>query len=331
MTPHQNVYRLQDWIAETPESITERLAAAKESQAQIRFTLGIMAIISTMMLIASYNAYLSYDYHWILASGDRQPVAENQRGATTSTPETNDRKPASQNVSDILTEQALKDWASSRIVMISLLGIRVSVDDVVVLGPAVFFTLSLWLLLVARRSHHTITALLRSTDTPGSQENPAASGKQLTGSSQEMYHPGERWRIFHTISSHSLFFTFLSLNTPDLLKAGVAARFSRRLSRVGFKVVRSFFFLFPVLASFVVFCIDRYSYFIPDPFDPTFAIPGVKTFFWTSMVVFFACWIPLTICCWQSKRYSTATETVLHEYGKKLRIDLKQHQHFSQG
>ena len=331
MTPHQNVDHLQDWLAETPESISEQLAAAKDSQAQIRFTLGIMAIISTMMLIASYNAYLSYDYHWILASGDRQPAAENQSIDAASAPEAKNRKPVSENVAAILSEQALKDWASSRIVMISLLGIRVSVDDVVVLGPAVFFTLSLWLLLVARRSHHTITALLRSTDTPSPKVNPGPSGKQLTGSSPEMYHPGERWRIFHTISSNSLFFTLHSLHTPELLKAGVAARFSRRLSRVGFKIVRNFFFLFPVIASFVVFCIDRYSYFIPDPFDPTFAIPGVRTFFWTSMVVFFACWIPLTICCWQSRHYSTATEKALHDYGNKLRIDLKQQQQFSQG
>src|SRR5688572_30710315 len=234
MTPHRNVDHLQDWIAETPESISEQLAAAKESQAQIRFTLGIMAIISTMMLIASYNAYLSYDYHWILASGDRQSAAENRPIDTTNTPAANDLKPASENVAAILTEQALKDWASSRIVMISLLGIRVSVDDVVVLGPAVFFTLSLWLLLVARRSHHTITALLRSTDTPGSQENPAAPGKQLTRGSPEMYHPGERWRIFHTISSNSIFFTFHSLNTPDLLKTGGAARFRHGLNRVTF-------------------------------------------------------------------------------------------------
>src|SRR5687767_5188374 len=114
MTSHQPMKPLEDWVAETPESIAARLEGAKHSQGQIRFTLGMMAIISTMMLIASYNAYLSYDYEWILDSKDRQLTA--------------------QTAPDILTAQALKDWAASRIVLISLLGIRVSVDDAAVLG-----------------------------------------------------------------------------------------------------------------------------------------------------------------------------------------------------
>lgn len=327
MAPHRNVDPLEDWVAETPESITARLEAAKESQAQIRFTLGIMAIISTMMLIASYNAYLSYDYHWILASGERQAEAQKQRNDTASTPEAKDRRPASENAAEILTEQALKDWASSRIIMISLLGIRVSVDDVVVLGPAVFFTLSLWLLLVSRRAHHTITSLLRSTDTPSPAGQREPSTRQVTESPRDIYHPGERWRIFHSIISNSLFFTFHSIDGPDLL---TASKFRRRLNRAVFGIVRSFFFLFPVIASLVVFCIDRFSYFIPDPFDPTFAIPGLRPFFWTSMAVFFVCWIPLTICCWQSRWYSTATEKVLRQYGGKLRADINQYLQSSQ-
>ena len=76
MTPHQNMERLEDWVTETPESISARLEGAKASQAQIRFTMGVMAIISMMMLIASYNAYLSYDYNWIVGSNVRQLAAE---------------------------------------------------------------------------------------------------------------------------------------------------------------------------------------------------------------------------------------------------------------
>jgi len=57
---------LDDWVAETPESIAARLESARNSQAQARRTMGVMSIISMMMLVASYNAYLSYDSTWIL-------------------------------------------------------------------------------------------------------------------------------------------------------------------------------------------------------------------------------------------------------------------------
>ena len=57
---------LDDWVAETPESIAARLESARNAQAQARRTMGVMSIISMMMLIASYNAYLSYDTTWVL-------------------------------------------------------------------------------------------------------------------------------------------------------------------------------------------------------------------------------------------------------------------------
>ena len=116
MTPHHDADHVADWVAETPESIAARLEGAKAAQAQIRFTMGVMAIISMMMLIAAYNAYLSYDYNWIIKEKERQFAAKDVPG--------------------ILGEQALKDWAQSRIVQISPLGIRVSIDDVAVLGSA---------------------------------------------------------------------------------------------------------------------------------------------------------------------------------------------------
>lgn len=137
---------IDDWVAETPESIAARLDGAKVSQGQTRLTIATMSVIAVMMLTAAYNAYLSYDYDWILEDGD--VVVGNDKA------------------SEILKTQALKDWAASRTVQVSLLGIRVSVDDAAVLGSAVLLVLSLWLLLVVRRENHTIGSLLNATDTP---------------------------------------------------------------------------------------------------------------------------------------------------------------------
>jgi hypothetical protein len=317
MTPHRDVDQIADWVAETPESIAARLEGAKASQAQIRFTMSVMAIISMMMLIAAYNAYLSYDYNWILEEKEREFETKN--------------------LPSILTEQALKDWAESRIVQISPLGIRVSIDDVAILGSACLFVLSLWLVLVTRRENHTIGLLLQDTDTPRPFDNRDSS---LVESRSQVNSSGRRWLIFHTIISNNIFvtvdhslLTVHSLSNLKPMKAGATGAISAWLHRAGFGIVRNFFFLFPVIASFAVFCLDRWSYFIPDPFDPNFATPasfGLKPFFWQSLVVFFVCWIPLTLCCIRARRYSKDTDKVLNQYGAKLRADLLRKKPFAQ-
>jgi hypothetical protein len=305
MTSHQNMNPLKDWTAETTESIAARLEAAKASQAQIRLTLGTMAVISVMMLIASYNAYLSYDYNWI----------------TKRCPET-----ITADEPNVLTKQAYSDWAASRIVMISLLGIRVSVDDAAVLGTAVLFVLSLWLLLVARRENHTIGFLLRDTDTSHRARNGEPSVTPSTERPPELDSDGKRWLIYHTIISNSLFVIFdrlqpvRTLAGPNSLMATTEDKDKDDgwLDRVGLSLIRSFFFCFPVIACLVVFGLDSWSYFGFDPFSSGCEGDGATTFFRRTRVLFLMFWIPLTICCIKSNRYSRLTERVLHKYGRRL-------------
>lgn len=222
-----------DWIRETPESIDARLAGARQVQDRIRFTLGVMAIISMMILIASYNAYLSFDYAWALDEAKRSFPVEKR------TP-------------DILTEQALRSWAESRNVMISLVGIRVNVDDAPVLGTLSLFVASLWLLLLARRENRTIGFLLRDTDsTLASDQDP-----------EKVRRYGEkRWLIFHSIVSNSVFTNLdrslariQSLRGPIPARSGGAVNpFEERMSRA----LGAFFFLFPPLACLAWFSTGR--------------------------------------------------------------------------
>ena len=343
MLAHQNIERLDDWVAETPESIAARLEGAKASLAQIRWTIGLMALISMMMLIAAYNAYSSYDYGWTLGVVERQVTEENarkerinaagQKGpehkAAAEREEAARQLAAQKTVAGVLTEQALKDWASSRIVHISLLGIRVSVDDAAVLGSAVLLVLSFWLVLVTRRENHTIGFLLRDTDSPRFDEDRDPSVATFRKGRSKAYSGGQRWLIFHTIVSNSLFATMdhslstvHSLSGPNPLQTATSW-FKRRLNKAAFGLVQTFFFLFPVIASLIVFVVDRLSYFLDDPFLPNGASEGTdRPFYWISLAVFVVCWLLLMICCWQSKRYSTATGNLLHEYGGKLRADL---------
>jgi hypothetical protein len=285
-----------------------------------------MAVISMMMLIASYNAYLSYDYNWVVEAICQKSTTTGKSGIP--------KEQASTTADDsrILKEQAYKDWAASRTIMISLLGIRVSVDDAAVLGTAVLFVFSLWLLLVARRENHTIGFLLRDTDTPRRGGNREPSNTPSAEMRPEVDGDAERWLIYHTIISNSLFVTFdrlphvRTLIGPNSLRVTTRRKGVRWRDRVGFRPVRSFFFWFPVVASVAVFSLDWWSYHGPDPFNPGCVPDGDTAFFWRTRAVFLACWVPLTICCMKSNRYSRATERVLRKYGRRLFANLKRKQ-----
>ena len=285
---------LDDWVAETSESIAARLESAQSAQNQARRTIGFMSMIAMMMLIASYNAYLSYDSNWILGMTHRH-LDDQER------------------IADVLTSQALKDWAASRSVQVSLLGIRISVDDAPVLGTATLLVMALWLLLLTRRENHTVGLLLRDTDTNGARERS-----------------GQRWLIFHTVASNSLFVAcdrslspVESLGGPNPLSLRPDPGVRVRMRSLAFSFVGRFFFDFPAVVCAIVFTIDRWSYLEPDAFAVEAQAPGMGSpFFWFSLGVFVMCWVPLVLCCRYSYRYSTATERVLREYGYKLRADL---------
>jgi hypothetical protein len=286
----------RDWNSETRESINARLNGAKQIQDQVRFTLVVMAIISMMILIASYNAYLSFDHNWVLDAGMRE-------FSSTKT------------ASDILTEQALRSWADSRNVLISLVGIRVNVDDAPVLGTLSLFVMALWLMLLTRRGNRTIGFLLRDTDSlPNDHDSPTNRA-----------HRKDQWLIFHTIISDSLFLNF------DRPLARIHSLRGRNPTRPleGTRIKRiecwlsqflgGFFFFFPSVACLAMFILDRLSYFQPSPFRPGAAVPGMEgEFFWPSLVVFLVCWIPLLACSWKARLDLTATETLLQKYRDKL-------------
>src|SRR5262245_55615508 len=319
---------LDDWIAETSDSITARLEGAQEAQRQTRFTLGMMAVVSMMMLILTYNAYLSFDSGWVL---DRARLANEAKARAAEAKARNEPEPESpylivpadsaDSVSAVLTHVALQDWADARSAEISLLGIRVSVDDAPVLGTISLFLFSMWLLLVTRRENNTVGSLLLDTDTPR---------RKTAFEDQALYSRGERWRIFHTLVANNLFVTFdRSMSRIESLGGDNPLLGARRsdargvASRLALSFARDFFFWFPVATSAFVFYLDRRSYFQPDPFAPELGIPGTSApLFFESIVVYLACWVPLLVCCRAAARYSQATDNVLRDYGQQLQADL---------
>ena len=307
---------LHDWIAETPESIAARLRGAQEAQRQTRFTLGMMTLISMMMLFLSYNAYLSFDSRWITQLAEERRII----------PDLENNVP----VEDLLTHQALQDWANARNATIELLGIRVSVDDAPILGTTSLFVFALWLVLVTRRENHTIGSLLRDTDTPRPDgDSGVLDGTPSAADLPDLYSNGQRWLIFHTIAASNLFVTFdRSMSRIESLRGkNVLMSKSEGVKglpgRLGLAFARDFFFLFPVAASLFVFYLDRLSYFRSDPF-----VAGAKPLgadaplYFESMVVFLACWTPLLVSSIAAVRYSRGTDAVLRDYGQRLQSDL---------
>ena len=307
---------LHDWIAETPESIAARLQGAQEAQRQTRFTLGMMALISMVMLILSYNAYLSFDSRWITKLAEEKRIIRSLDTSVT--------------MEDLLTHQALQDWATARNATIELLGIRVSVDDAPILGTISLFVFSLWLVLVTRRENHTIGSLLRDTDTSRADDDSGFLGGTPSPSDRpDLYSNGQRWLIFHTVAASNLFVTFdrsmsriESLRGKNVLMSN-AKGIKGIPGRLGLAFARDFFFLFPVAASLFVFYLDRLSYFRPDPFVPGATPLGADApLYFETMVVFLACWTPLLVSSIASVRYSRGTDAVVRDYGQRLQSDL---------
>ena len=298
----------RDWIGESHESIMARLDGARTVQGQVRAALVTLAVISGMMLIVSYNAYLSYDSDWV-----RQAVHEEQDGRAKSGDDGGGRS-----LSAELKSEELKTWVAAQAVGIALLGVHVSVDDAPTIGTFALAVVSIWLLLLMRRENHTIGFLMRATDSQAVTSD--------AGISDEGAHRSLRWLIFHSISASNMFLTLdASLARVDDLKGesnpfvtNPTYTWRERGRRLAFGFGRGFFFLFPVAASSIVWGLDVWSYFRPDPFDDMSVSGWAEPFLYKSSATYALFAIPLLYCCIRSNAYSIATNRVVRQYGARL-------------
>ena len=295
-----------DWILETDNSIKARLEAAKEAQSRTRITLIAMAIASIMMLVTGYNAYLSYDYEWA-----RSVIGQRFEPARTT--------------DKVLTEHGLKLWAEARNVYVPLFGIRVSVDDVAVLGTGTLVVLALWLMLCTRRENQTIGSLLRDTEALPSKGQPAE---------RRRYAREHRWWIFHAVLTNSVYCCISRSFRPITKLTGKnpadedeLSSWQKRRCKMLHWLLEWLFFLFPVIVVLFVFGLDRGSYQRTDPFMSEGKPQGVDgAFFKASYILFFVFWIPLLLLCVKARQFSHATETIIREYFEVTRRDIREGQ-----
>jgi hypothetical protein len=121
------------------EVLTSRLDGINEAQRRSRIAFLLVMLSSGAILIALWNNYFSWDRQWS---------------------EIHASAPKSWGQEQLVGEQ-IKSWSDTNTVDISLLGIRVSINDAAVLGSLVLFAFAAYLCFTLLRENHEIGSLLR--------------------------------------------------------------------------------------------------------------------------------------------------------------------------
>lgn len=120
-------------------TLGSRLTGVSDAQKRARAAFFILLYATAAMVFGLWNMYLSWERQWAYV---QQPTLWAQQQVVT---------------------QQIKSWVDGQSIGISLLGLRVSVSDINVLGSFALLTLSYYYCMCARRENHEIGILLRET------------------------------------------------------------------------------------------------------------------------------------------------------------------------
>jgi hypothetical protein len=263
------------------KTIQIRLDATKEAQIRTRIVFFTSIVVSLTMITAGWNAYLS----WYRSVAFDLGVLSPSEGTKT------------------LQAEILKEWVHNRMINVSLLGIRVGVDDAPQLGALTLLIVSIWSFFTTRRENYTIGYLLRET----------CHDDRDT-----------RWMIFHGVISYSVFTNISNVDQPISSIRGPAPRDNAvDFARVAY---RALYFL-PCIAIAMLLMLDVLSVFIlASPFRTSHSRPLLSELSLGDIVASVIWWcvalglgIPTYILCLRALRFSRATEKVLTEYWEEIR------------
>ncbi|MBV8546361.1 MAG: hypothetical protein JO088_16590, partial [Acidobacteria bacterium] len=125
------------------EVLASRLDGINEAQRRSRIALLLVLLSSGAILTALWNNYFSWDRQW----SDFNATAPNSWGQ------------------QYLRSEQIKSWSNTNTVDISLLGIRVSINDAAILGSSVLFAFAAYLCFTLLHENHEIGSLLREQQT----------------------------------------------------------------------------------------------------------------------------------------------------------------------
>jgi hypothetical protein len=267
-----------------------RLDAMRLAQERSRFALLAATIASLALLTAGWNAYFGY-YRQFALEQDKVTKGENQ-------------------IAEKLRSELYAEWVRSRMISISLLGLRVGVDDATTVGAVAMWVILYWLSLCMRREHYSIAHLFRDY----------RYGTQA-----------ERTLVFYSVNAYTV---FTNVHHSDVPLWKIDEQFKPNESTHA-RLPTLLMFWFPVIALVLLIAMDIASVFyygspFRDDWDQTpyeilrqrgtLGIRDITMIFvWDIVAVVLL--IPAGILCFRIVRFANATEGLLREFWKALAAD----------
>jgi hypothetical protein len=258
--------------------IQVRIQGASEAVKRARFAFLVSTVASLAIFITEWNAYLSWYRHFPLSPAF--PANEVTREAF---------------------KYVLQQFVEDRVITVSLLGIRVGVSDMAVLGSLTLLICSIWLFFSIRRHNHSVGSLLRDT-------------KSLA--------PVVRRLVYYGASS-SLVFT--TVTAYDAAISSLEAEHSTREAKLTRVVVTVLFYLPAVVIALTimadllsVFFLNAVFTFPHAPLGFRDATLGRKVQFVAMELAAVGIGVPTFFLCRKIIDFEQSTGAVLREYAQLI-------------
>jgi hypothetical protein len=210
------------------KDIELRLAAAREGQKRSRFAFLISTVLSLAVIIAGWNAYLS----WYRTFALKDAWATNE-------------------VTRELQKQLTAEWVKSRTINVSLLGIHVGISDVPFLGSIALCIASIWLFFAVRRVNHVVGLLLRYTRT------------ETDATKETIFNDIIAYLVFLHMTPIDMPIRNLE---PKAKQPSSLTTILQHITHLLSQGIATVLLFLPPLAIFASVTLDWFSFYLPSPF-----------------------------------------------------------------
>lgn len=145
-------------------SIESQLTLMKEAAQRVRFAFVVMTIASSAILFTVWNNNFSRDRSMAFENPPSTPAASS--GGRAEQPPAAGRE-SHKPLYEYGTEQLVSEWYKNRIIQVGLLGIRVSVSDIAMVGSFTLVVITIWFYFCQRRENRALVSLV--TDVQGEE------------------------------------------------------------------------------------------------------------------------------------------------------------------
>ena len=253
-----------------------RVQGSVEAVKRARFAFLVSTVASLAIFITEWNAYVSWYRHFPL----REAFPPND-------------------VTKEAFKYVLQQFVESRVVTVALLGIRVGVSDMAVLGSLTLLVCSIWLFFSIRRHNHSVGSLLRDT-----KDFPSII----------------RRLVYYGVSASLVFTTVTSV---DAAISSLEAQPSEKEARLTRSVVVVLFYLPAIVIGITIMADLASILWLPAVFSFPHGPLGFSTSSLRVRIQFIAMelgamaiGIPTFLLCRRIIEFEQSTATILREYSQ---------------